>query len=126
MVRKEFFMKQKKKIWFYIIGTFLLAFPFHFGYDILPNQVSAIFFPVNESIWEHMKMLFTTFPSRHQKRMVCFVDMFLTHHSNFFTFIFANILYHWRTDDRYDCSNVYCNRNYKMDSISSIRTCAGL
>ena len=54
-------MKQKKKIWFYIIGTFLLAFPFHFGYDILPNQVSAIFFPVNESIWEHMKMLFTAY-----------------------------------------------------------------
>ena len=54
-------MKQKKKIWFYIIGTFLLAFPFHFGYDIFPNPVNAIFFPVNESIWEHMKMLFTTY-----------------------------------------------------------------
>ena len=61
MVRKEFFMKQKKKIWFYIIGTFLLAFPFHFGYDIFPNPVNAIFFPVNESIWEHMKMLFTAY-----------------------------------------------------------------
>ena len=54
-------MKQKKRIWIYIIGTFLLAFPFHFGYDIFPNPVSAIFFPVNESIWEHMKMLFTTY-----------------------------------------------------------------
>jgi len=40
--------------------TFLLAFPFHFAYDKLPNFIFSIFFPVNESIWEHMKLLFTT------------------------------------------------------------------
>lgn len=43
-----------------IFGTFSLAFLTHFLYDWFPNAVFAIFFPVNESIWEHMKMLYTT------------------------------------------------------------------
>lgn len=43
-----------------VFGTFLLAFLTHFLYDWFPNPVFSIFFPVNESIWEHMKMLFTT------------------------------------------------------------------
>lgn len=41
------------------ITIFALCFLFHFGYDILPSPITAIFFPVNESIWEHIKMLFT-------------------------------------------------------------------
>ena len=28
-------------------------------YTWFPNVLTSIFFPVNESIWEHMKMLFT-------------------------------------------------------------------
>ena len=32
----------------------------HFGYDILPNVITSIFFPVNESIFEHMKMIYTS------------------------------------------------------------------
>ncbi len=43
-----------------IFGCFLLAFLTHFLYDWIPNILFSIFFPVNESIWEHMKMLFTT------------------------------------------------------------------
>ncbi len=43
-----------------IIGCFLLAFLTHFLYEWFPNAIFAIFFPVNESIWEHMKMLCTT------------------------------------------------------------------
>lgn len=46
-----------------IIGTiiaFILCFPFHGIYDKFPNTLTSIFFPVNESIWEHMKILFTT------------------------------------------------------------------
>ena len=39
--------------------TFLLAFPFHFVYNKLPNFIFSIFFPVNESTWEHLKMIFT-------------------------------------------------------------------
>ena len=43
-----------------IIGTFLLCFLTHFIYNLFPNTLFSIFFPVNESIWEHMKMLFST------------------------------------------------------------------
>lgn len=44
-----------------ILGTiiaFLLCFPMHFVYDKFPNWLTSIFFSVNESIWEHMKILF--------------------------------------------------------------------
>lgn len=44
-----------------IIGTIIaliLPFPLHFLYDLIPNFVTSIFLPVNESIWEHMKILF--------------------------------------------------------------------
>lgn len=40
-----------------IFGTFGLCFLTHFIYNWFPNFFSSIFFPVNESIWEHMKML---------------------------------------------------------------------
>lgn len=46
-----------------VIGTiiaFLLCFPFHFVYDAFPNFLTSIFFPINESIWEHMKLLFSS------------------------------------------------------------------
>ena len=43
-----------------VIGIFLLSFLAHFVYDFFPNVLSSIFFPVNESIWEHMKILFTS------------------------------------------------------------------
>ena len=39
-----------------IIIIFILTFIFHFLYDLIPNNFTAIFFPVNESIWEHMKI----------------------------------------------------------------------
>lgn len=41
------------------ITIFALCFAFHFGYDVFPSPITAVFFPVNESIWEHIKMLFT-------------------------------------------------------------------
>ena len=41
-----------------IILSFLLSFIFHFIYDLFPNFINSIFFPVNESIWEHMKIIF--------------------------------------------------------------------
>ena len=43
-----------------VIGTIILSFVFHFVYDLIPNFVTSIFFPVNESIWEHMKLLYTS------------------------------------------------------------------
>ena len=39
-----------------VIGVFALSFLFHFMYEWWPNVVTSIFFPVNESIWEHMKI----------------------------------------------------------------------
>lgn len=48
-----------KKHWFWIflltagVGTGL-----HFLYDLLPSPVTAIFSPVNESVWEHVKLVY--------------------------------------------------------------------
>ena len=53
-------MNLKKMILINTIVTFLLCFLTHFLYTFLPNPIFSIFFPVNESIWEHMKMLYTT------------------------------------------------------------------
>lgn len=44
-----------------IIGTilaFIFCFFFHFLYDIIPSFITSIISPVNESIAEHMKILF--------------------------------------------------------------------
>lgn len=30
----------------------------HFVYDLAPNAVTAVFSPINESLWEHLKILF--------------------------------------------------------------------
>lgn len=50
-------MKNIKIIGIYVI--FLLSFFSHFIYEILPNPIFSILFPVNESIWEHMKLIVT-------------------------------------------------------------------
>ena len=50
----------KKIILINSVLTFGLCFLTHFLYDWFPNSVFSIIFPVNESIWEHMKLIFTT------------------------------------------------------------------
>lgn len=50
----------KKIIIINTIVTFALCFLTHFLYDWFPNPLFSFFFPVNESIWEHMKMIYTT------------------------------------------------------------------
>ena len=52
-------LKKIKIIAIFVI--FLLSFPIHFLYDFIPNFLTSIFAPVNESIWEHMKILYTTY-----------------------------------------------------------------
>ena len=42
------------------INIFLISFLAHFFYDFLPNTITSILFPVNESIFEHMKIIFTS------------------------------------------------------------------
>lgn len=51
-------MKLKKLKILGIIIAFLLAFPLHFLYDKFPTFITSIIAPVNESIMEHMKILF--------------------------------------------------------------------
>ena len=43
-----------------IFGIFSICFFAHFFYSWFPNVLFSIFFPVNESIWEHMKIIFTS------------------------------------------------------------------
>lgn len=43
-----------------VIGIFLLSFISHFAYELFPNLIFSFIFPVNESIWEHMKIIFTS------------------------------------------------------------------
>ena len=40
-----------------VIISFILAIVLHFIYDWFPNTVFSIVTPVNESIWEHMKLI---------------------------------------------------------------------
>ncbi len=42
------------------IMLFFTSFICHFVYDWCPNIITSIFFPVNESIWEHMKIIYTS------------------------------------------------------------------
>lgn len=41
-----------------VILVFAFCFPLHFLYDKMPCFITSIIAPVNESIWEHMKILF--------------------------------------------------------------------
>ena len=45
---------------FIIILECVLSFPIHFIHDKFPCFLTSIFFPVNESIWEHMKIIYTS------------------------------------------------------------------
>lgn len=51
-------MTRKKLKILGIVLAFLLCFPLHFVYDKFPSFITSIFAPINESIWEHMKILF--------------------------------------------------------------------
>lgn len=53
-------MKLKKIKTIGIFATFILCFIVHFIYSWFPNIFTSIFFSVNESIWEHMKMMTTS------------------------------------------------------------------
>ena len=46
-----------------VIDIFIISFAIHFMYEWFPNVSISILCPVNESIWEHMKILYsaTTF-----------------------------------------------------------------
>lgn len=50
-------MNLKKIKFISVIIIFLLSFLSHFMYELFPSFLVSIFFPINESIWEHMKIL---------------------------------------------------------------------
>lgn len=52
-------MLKKTRI-YAVIGIFLISFIVHYAFALFPNILLSIFFPVNESIWEHMKIIFTS------------------------------------------------------------------
>lgn len=54
-------MKNLKYILISSIIVFAICFPAHFAFDFLQSDLVAIFFPTNESIFQHMKMIFTSF-----------------------------------------------------------------
>lgn len=43
-----------------VFVVFILCFLTHFLYTLFPNFLTSLFFPVNESIWEHVKMMTST------------------------------------------------------------------
>lgn len=51
-------MKKVKIIGVFI--SFILAIVLHFIYEIIPNSIISVIAPVNESIWEHMKLIVTS------------------------------------------------------------------
>lgn len=50
----EMTLKKWKKI--SVIIIYLIAVLLHFLYDLIPGNFTAAFLPVNESVWEHLKM----------------------------------------------------------------------
>lgn len=52
-------LKKWKKI--SCIGIFLISALLYFIYDWFPNFLTSLFFPVNESIWEHNKIIVGAF-----------------------------------------------------------------
>ena len=50
-----------KKNIIYTILIFIISSLIHSFYNYLPNFITSIFFSVNESIWEHMKMIYTSY-----------------------------------------------------------------
>ncbi|MBQ6431144.1 MAG: hypothetical protein IJJ99_04645 [Oscillospiraceae bacterium] len=48
----------KKKFLLAAAAAIVVGAALHFLYDALPNLLTALISPVNESVWEHLKLLF--------------------------------------------------------------------
>ncbi len=74
-----------------VIGIFILCFLFHFVYELIPCGITAIFFPVNESIWEHQKLIFTSVVAY---GIIDFIILqkFKIKYNNFFTSLFLSAI----------------------------------
>jgi hypothetical protein len=48
-----------QNIWFWILATVLLGTFWHFGYELFgKNFLAGMVFPINESVWEHQKIVY--------------------------------------------------------------------
>lgn len=54
-------MNLKKWLIINTLVIFILNFPLHFLYDVFPNFFTSLISPVNESVFEHMKMIYSSF-----------------------------------------------------------------
>ena len=73
------------------IGIFLLCFLFHFIYEWIPCTLTATFFPVNESIWEHMKLLYSAVVFYGIIDYII-IQKFKIKYNNFFTSLFVSAI----------------------------------
>ncbi len=48
----------KKVFWLWLVSVAILGTGWHFLYNVLPCPLTALLAPVNESVWEHLKLLF--------------------------------------------------------------------
>ena len=51
----------KKRFWFAFVIAVLAGTGLHFLYDVCPAPLVGLFAPVNESVWEHLKLLYWPF-----------------------------------------------------------------
>ena len=79
-------MKNLKYIIISNIIIFAVNFPAHFFFDFVPLKLIGWFFPVNESIFQHMKMIFTSF------FIVYIIFYLLRRKFNFKNVFFSNLI----------------------------------
>ena len=51
----------KKRFWLAFVIAVLAGTGLHFLYDVCPAPLVGLFAPVNESVWEHLKLLYWPF-----------------------------------------------------------------
>ena len=122
-MKKGFFMKAlKREIGIGIVFAVIAGTLSHFVYEWLgENPIAAIFFPIDESVWEHVKLLF--FPtllllfvsykkvetnlSLYHTFCACRYCDRLTFHTGIFLFLYGNFRHTFacfgHTDFYYQC-----------------------
>ena len=75
-----------------VFGIFIMCFIVHYIYEILPCSFTSIFFPVNESIWEHMKLLFTAITIYSLFEYILIKNFKILYHNFIFMMIFSSII----------------------------------
>lgn len=51
-------LNYKRFVWLGVPFVFIVGSLLHFAYDLFPNVIVSLFVPINESIWEHTKLIF--------------------------------------------------------------------